>query len=513
MAKETNQLKWGAMLSYIQMALGIIIGLAYTPIMIRLLGKSEYGLYNTVSSTISMLSILSLGFNSSYIRYYSKYRKAGNEQAIYKLNGLFLIIFGIIGFIGLGCGLFLSFNLQYVFDEGLTSQEYAIAKVLMLLLTVNLAFSFPATLFTSIISAHEKYIFLKLLGMLKTVVGPLVTIPLLLAGYRSIAMVAITVGVSLLTDLLYFIYVKVVLRQKFIFHNFEKGIFKSLFIYTSFLAINLIVDQINWNIDKFLLGRFKGTEIVAIYSVGYSLYQYYSMFSTSVSGVFTPRVHRIVNTTGENVLEQKKQLTDLFIKVGRIQFLFLALLASGLVFFGKPFIHFWAGAGYEDAYYVMLLLVIPASIALIQNVGIEIQRAENRHQFRSITYLMMALINLILSIFLCQKWGAIGSAIGTAISLIVANGIIMNIYYQKKCNIDVSAFWKNILRMSLGLILPVLCGIAIIYFIDLYSIWNLILFIIVYAIIYCISMWFWGMNGYERNLILKPIIKIFKRGK
>ena len=156
MAKEANQLKWGAMLSYIQMGLGIVIGLIYTPVMIRLLGKSEYGLYNTVSSTISMLSILSLGFSSSYIRYYSKYKKEGNEQAIYKLNGLFLIVFGIIGVIALACGIFLSFNLRYVFDQGLTAQEYATAKILMLLLTVNLSVSFPASLLTSIISAHEK---------------------------------------------------------------------------------------------------------------------------------------------------------------------------------------------------------------------------------------------------------------------------------------------------------------------------------------------------------------------
>lgn len=513
MTKETNQLKWGALLSYIQMALGVIVGLAYTPIMIRLLGKSEYGLYNTVSSTIAMLSILSLGFNSSYIRYYSKYKKDGNEQAIYKLNGLFLLIFGIIGLIGLACGLFLSFNLQIVFDEGLTSQEYEIAKILMLLLTINLAASFPATLFTSIISAHEKYIFLKLLGMLKTVVSPLVTIPLLLAGFRSIAMVTITVSVSCFTDLLYYIYIKGALRQKFIFHDFEKGIFKSLFIYTSFLAINLVVDQINWNIDKFLLGRYKGTEVVAVYSVGYALYQYYSMFSTSVSGVFTPRVHKIVNALQEDLEAQKRELTDLFIKVGRIQFLLLALLSSGLVFFGAPFIYFWAGEGYKEAYYVMLLLVLPASVALIQNVGVEIQRAENKHQFRSIIYLIMALINLILSIFLCQKWGAVGSAIGTAISLILANGFIMNIYYHKKCNIDVVAFWKNILSISLGLILPILCGVIIVRFIDLYSIWNLIVAMIAYVITYCISMWFLGMNKYEKSLILKPIAKIAKREK
>ncbi len=511
MHKETNQIKWGAVLSYVQMALSIIIGLLYTPVMIRLLGKSEYGLYNTVSSTISMLTILSLGFNSSYIRYYSKYKKEGDEKAIYKLNGLFLIVFGIIGLVALVCGLFLSFNLQYVFKEGLTSQEYATAKVLMLLLTINLTISFPANLFTSIISAHEKYIFLKLLGMLKTIIGPLVTLPLLLLGYRSIAMVTITVSVSLITDILYFIYVKTVLKNRFVFHGFEKGIFKRLFVYTSFIAINLIVDQINWNMGKFLLGRFKGTEVVAVYSVGYSLYNYYAMFSSAISGIFVPRTHKIVNATANDVVKQKQELTDIFVKVGRMQFLLLGLLASGLVFFGKPFISFWAGTGYGDAYYVMILLVIPASIALIQNIGIEVQRAKNKHQFRSLIYLIMALINLVLSIFLCQRYGAIGSAIGTAISLVVANGLIMNIYYHKKCNIDIICFWKNILRMSIGLIVPIVFAIIIVNMVNLYNIGHLIIFICLYTIVYCISMWFTGMNKYERTLIQKPIKIVLRR--
>lgn len=72
---KVNQLKAGTIISYIQMSIQIIIGLVYTPVMIRLLGQSEYGLYNTVSSTISMLSVLRLGFNNSYIRYYSIYKK------------------------------------------------------------------------------------------------------------------------------------------------------------------------------------------------------------------------------------------------------------------------------------------------------------------------------------------------------------------------------------------------------------------------------------------------------
>ena len=114
----------------------------------------------------------------------------------------------------------------------------------------------------------------------------------------------------------------------------EKGLFSDLFAYTVFIAIELIVDQINWNIDKVLLARYKGTVMVAIYSVGYSLYTYYQTFSSSISGVFTPRIHKIVNS-GSSIENQRTELTELFTKVGRIQFLMLALIASGVVFFGK----------------------------------------------------------------------------------------------------------------------------------------------------------------------------------
>lgn len=512
MKAQVNQLKAGSILSYLQMGLSIIIGLLYTPVMLRLLGQSEYGLYSTVSSTISMLSVLSLGFNSSYIRYYARYKKEDNREAIDKLNGLFLIIFSIIGLIALACGLFLSFNLELVFDEGLTAGEYEIARVLMLLLTANLAISFPMSVFQNIISAHEKFIFLKLLGMLKTVASPLVTLPLLLLGFRSIAMVSVTLGVSVLTDTAYLIYSKTALKVRFRFGHFEKGLFKSLFAYTSFIAINLIVDQVNSNLGKFILGRFQGTTVVAVYAVGYSLYQYYMMFSTAISGVFTPRIHRIVNLTRDGEIpEQRRQLTELFTRVGRIQFLILALIATGLIFFGKPFIGFWAGEGYDDAYYVALLLIIPGSIPLIQNLGVEVQRALNKHQFRSIVYLCMAALNVILTVILCQRYGAIGTAIGTTVSVVIANGVAMNIYYHKKCNIDIIAFWKSIGRLAVGLIIPVICGIAIMNLFDFTSIFLLLGGIVVYTLIYEVSMWFLGMNDYEKSLIRKPIEKIFRK--
>ncbi len=510
--KNTNQLKIGSLLSYVQMGMGILIGLLYTPVMIRLLGTSEYGLYNTVSSTISMLSLLSLGFNSGYIRFYSQYKKENKQEAINRLNGLFLLIFSILGAIALACGLFLTEHLEYVFDKGLTQQEYATARILMVLLTINLAISLPMSVFSNIISAHEKFVFLKLVGLLRTVLSPLITLPLLLMGYRSVAVVAVTLTVYLISDGLYLFFVIFRLKERFWFRGIQGRDFTSLFVFTAFIAVNLIVDQINWNVDKILLGRFHGTQTVAVYSVGYTLYSYYQMFSTAVSGVFSPRIHKIVNDTKENIPQQKLLLTELFIKVGRIQFLILGLIASGMVFFGEYFItEIWAGAEYKDAYYVLLLLTFPATIPLIQNVGIEIQRAQNRHKFRSIAYLIMALVNLVMTYFLCQTYGAVGGAIGTAVSLLLANGVLINIYYHKKCNLDIAAFWKSIAKTLPGLLIPVFCGVLFLLFVDIASVWLFAAAVVGYCVVYFVSIYFFSMNSYEKSLLHQSAKKLLRK--
>ena len=75
-------------------------------------------------------------------------------------------------------------------------------------------------------------------------------------------------------------------------------------------------NQINWTVDTTLLGIISGTAATAIYGVGSQINQYYMALSTSISGVFTPQINRIV-ARGEG----DEQLTRLFTRVGRIQFM------------------------------------------------------------------------------------------------------------------------------------------------------------------------------------------------
>ncbi len=505
---EINQLKAGAALSYISMGLGYVISIIYTPIMLRLLGQSEYGLYNLVASVVSYLGLLSFGFGSAYMRYYSRYKVNNEQENIAKLNGMFLIVFSVIGFVAILAGSVLVFNIDLIFGEKLTMNELSTAKILMSIMVFNIALSFPASVFNSYITANEEYIFQKVLQMVKIVVNPFIMLPVLLMGYKSIGMVVVTTALTISVEIANAVFCFKKLNIKFLFHQFDFSLMREMAIFSSYIFMNMIIDQINWNVDKFILGRFRGTIAVAVYGLAAQLNTYYLSLSTAISNVFIPRVNRMVAVNNDN-----KKLTDLFTRVGRIQFILLSLVCTGLIFFGQPFINMWAGTNYNEAYPILLLLVVPVTIPLIQNLGIEIQKAKNMHRFRSWIYFFIAIANVFLSIPLAKAYGGIGAAAGTAISLIIGNGFIMNWYYHKKVGLDMRYFWSKILKFIPSFLPPMVIGILMLLFVDLYHIVSFLICGIIYVIVFCVSMWFLGMNQYEKDLIEKPMLEVLKKLK
>ena len=503
---KVNELKVGTLLSYISMGLGYLVSIIYTPIMLRLLGQSEYGLYNLVASVVAYLGVLNFGFGSAYMRYYSRYKVQEDRKKIANLNGMFLIIFSILGLISVIAGTILMMNTEVIFGSALTTGELSTAKILMMILVINLSISFPSIVFTSHITANEKFVFQKLVQMIKTVANPFVVLPLLILGYGSVGMVLATTFLNITTEIINVVYCINKLKMKFSFKNFDFILMREMTVFSSFIFINLLIDQINWNVDKFILGRFHGTVSVAVYGLAAQLNSYYLSISSVISSVFIPRVHKLVASNNSN-----NELTLLFTRIGRIQFIMLSLIASGLIFFGKSFINMWAGKEYDGAYPIVLLLIIPVTIPLIQNIGIEIQRAKNMHQFRSWVYFFIALGNLGLTIPLAKAYGGVGAAIGTAVSLIIGNGFLMNWYNHVKVGLNMKFFWKQILNFIPALIAPIIFGILIKNFFILNNFFNFLGLGIIYVIIFCVSMWLFGMNQYEKDLLGKPISKLFNK--
>ena len=504
---NSMQRRIGVILQYLQMGLSTIISLIYTPIMLKILGQNEYGIYNIASSTIAYLSLLSLGFGASYVRYYSIYKQKSDDNKVKELNGLYILVFSIIGVIALACGLFLTQHVHWFFNNTYTVSEILIAKKLMFLLTFNLAVSFTASVFVSYITSQEKFIFQKIINMVSTICSPIANVVLLYTGYGSVGMVLSSTVISITVACINIYYCFFKLGMKVNLKRLDFWLLRDIFVFSIFIAINQLVDQLNFQTDKIILGKVVGGASVAIYAVGSNLNNMFVSITAAVSNVFAPKINMIISRHDKNMDEE---INSIFTKVGRIQWYLGILIVSGFVFFGKYFTFIWAGEGYENAYYVALLLMIPMAFVSSQSIGIEVQRAKNKHKARSIVYLVMAILNVIMSIYLASVWGEIGSAFGTTISIVLCPIIFMNYYYQKHIGIDIKNYWKNIISTIPSFIFPFIFGFIAERYIRITSTFIFLTLVLCYSVLYIISIYRYSFNEYEKNMS-RNVIHKFKK--
>lgn len=438
------------------------------------------------------------------MKYNSKYRANNDKEGEYKLNAMYFLIFLVISILVFIVGVIISLNVNYIFRSKLTVKEINTIRILMLILTTNTSITFLVNVFISNIAAYEKFVVLKAVSIINTVLQPIITLPLLYLGYKSIAITIVNISLGFVAFGIDIWYCYKKLNFKMVFKDFDKQVFKDILIFSSFMFINIITDQITSATDKFLLGIFSGTAAVAIYNVGAQFNNYYLSFSSAISNVFTPRVNSMI---AKNV--SKIEIDNLFIKIGRIQFIILMLPFTGYIFFGQRFVDYLSGPGYESAFYIGLFLLISIIVPSMQNIGIEILKAKDLHKTRSVVYLFIAIGNILISIPLCIKYKGIGCALGTLLTMTLGTVFFMNYYYYKKAGIDIPRFWNEILKCIPSLIIPSIFGIFIRKYTLTVKLIIYVFFIMIYTIIYLISSYYLAMNTYEKT-ILKDIIQKFR---
>lgn len=500
-----NQRKAGTILSYVHIILNNTISLIYTPYMLRMMGQSEYGLYSTASSFISYLSVLSFGIGGAYIRFNARARANDDRDEERRLNGMFLTIFSLLSLVVLIGGIVFIVLAGKLVENTFSNQELFKLRVIMLILTVNMMVSFICNVFMMALQAYEQFFYVRLVLTIASVLQPVANVFALRAGGRSITITLLSFIIGALSYVAMFIYAKKEIQFEVSFHGFDKKALKEIFVFSGFLFLNTITDQITFSTDNIVLSSVKGTSAVAVYNVGASFKGYFQNFSTSISSVFSPQVNQIVAKNGE-----MKTLDNIFIKVGRIQFYIVSLILIGYCSIGYDFIRIWAGEDYNDAFYIGLLMMIAVFVPAFQNVGLEIQKAKNMHKARSVVYFAVALINIVMTIPFSIWWSGIGAALATVICMFFGTVIFMNYYYGKYIKLDIIGFWKSIGSILPGYIIPIGIGVLINQLWMINSCVDILLSGIIVVISFAVSTWLFSMNNYERKLIKQPLDKIKK---
>lgn len=500
-----NERKIGILISYINIFLQTIVGFIYVPILLYYIGAGEYGIYQLIGSFIAYFSIMDFGLTTAVINFYTKYKVENNKIAMENLLAIAMRCFlGITIFLViLAIGVYI--NLDNIFSFSMTNAEIISAKKIFLLLIFNIIITISTMIFRAIINAHEKFLFLKGLETIQLTLQPILVV-LILQEYPtafSVALVQTILNICLIIARVYYCFNKLKVTIKF--HYWDKNLFyefKKLALSSFIVAI---IDQIFYKTNQIILGIIDGTIAVAIYAIASLIYMNYMMVSIAISGVYLPY---IVELNAQ--VNGLKKISDLFIAIGRWQYFILAGIASGFIIFGRQFITFWAGKDFLDAYWITLLIIIPLTIDLIQNLALSVLQAQNKYDIRAKVYFFMGVLNFCLAIPLAKIYGGIGCAFVTGSVIFVGNGLIMNWYYLKIMKLDIKRFWKNIQRITIGVAGITIIGFAINSIINVQNLWLFGLSLVIYTAFYIGAMYSWFMNDDEQSKVKNIILK-FKR--
>lgn len=494
MAGNQKERVIGAVLGYLGIGVSIITGFLSVSLLTRCLGQSEYGVYSLVASMVGYISIMDFGMHNVTIRYITIYKAQSDWSGQSHFLGLTVKIYFFIDLIAAIIGLGVFNSVPYIFEARLTAPEIELTQKLFLVLLINLLISMPGAVFEACLIAYEKFVYVKSLSLLKLVMKLILMSAILLTGGRSLALVFLDTFLNisvLLAEIVYcFSGLKISIDYSARLQN--NPLLKKIVLFTSFVFIASISDQINWKADGIILGIIEGAKAVGISAVGMQLMSVYRSVTSVVSSVYLPQVTNMVITGKSN-----KELTDIMIRVGQIQLALVGLILCGFFTVGKSFIVFWAGKEYVDAYWVFAVLAVSLIVPSTQSIGINILEAKNMHKFRAKVYLGISVLNILLTVFLVKKYSVIGAALGTAMAMIVGNTIIINIYYWKAVRLEIPRFFCSVFGREFLCIVSSTIVSVLLYKMALVRVEIEIVKILAGAMIslfvYIINMVWWGL--------------------
>ena len=429
-----SSIKKGAIISYIAIFLNIAITFFYTPWMIRQIGVSDYGLYTLVSSFISYF-IMDFGLTQAIQRFIAKYRAESNEDGVAKMIGITTRVYLIIDSI-----IFLALLVMYFFIEGiftgLTPTEVERLKGLYIIGAVFSILSFMFKPMGGAMMAYELFVEAKAIGMINRVGSILLICLALLLGANVYALVFIQGAVSLAASVVTFFVFKKKTKLRIQWAYFNRSELKNIFTFSVWTFVTGLAQRLRFTFIPTILGILSNSSEIAIFSLGMALEGMTYTLSAGLNGLFLPKVSRISLSQGIDGVSQ------LMIRVGRLQLYLISLIFSGFIIFGRQFIQLWVGDGFSNVWYVLLLLIVSNLVSLTQSIAGDYVYVENKIKDTAIRIIGTSALGLCIAAILAPKYGAVGCAIGTGAGLCLYQ-IIINLFYHKKLKIDVLTFFKK----------------------------------------------------------------------
>ncbi len=498
---SAKEIKCGAILSYLTIAFYVIAGLLYTPYLIRNLGLSDYGIFSLSISIIGYFS-MDFGVGAAITRFIARFRAEDREAEVKNILGITTKLYLAIDLL-----IFIGLCLLYYFSDNLftslTPEEFERFKLVLLITSFFIIFSFPMMPLNGIFIAYEKMIALQCFEFLSKFLSVSLLVAALYLGLGLFGVVIVSCGVAISVQIAKLLYLHRKLGLTINVGYHDRNMLKSIASFSMWATIATIADKFFFAIVPFLLASFSGTTEIAIFAIIASIEGYVLTLARALNGLFLPKVMKMVVDKSSDYT-----ITALLIRVGRIQLYIIGYIIIVLFIFGRDFLQLWVGADFNMSYYGMLIVLFPCLFHLPMGIAEELIYARNKVKYRALIYVTGSVISVLLIVLLSPELGAIGASIAIGMAFLIAYNILADTIYYRVLKLGIGRFFKEThLKILPVFVIILILGFAIQYFFPTFSFISLGIKGIILTTVYITVAWVMSMNQEEKELIKSLVRK------
>lgn len=424
----------GAGFVFIGMILSKIFTYLYRIIVARI-GTSEYGLLSLGLAVISIaMYIPVLGMDQGILRYVSYYLGLKDKQRIkgtitkaLKIAIPLSILFTII--------LFFSSN----FISIILHQPDL--SLIIKILSLSLPFYTVGVLYLSVIKAYKRMDYWVLIkNILENFVKVLITYILILFG---LGVIGATIGFTI-ASMFTFIIAVILVESKLVPIIKSKIVSikqtKQLVGYSWPIMFNIILNQLLGWTDTLMIGFFKNPAQVGIYNAALPTAHIMTIIPAGIKALFIP-----IMTT---LYAQKKQMEFIAIYKTCTKWIYYFSFYIFMIFiiFSKEILQLLFGTAYIEGSSTVIIIIIGYFIYSVLSPTTALLKVIEKTKLLLFNTIISTTLNIILNYILIPRYGMIGGAIASTISLTLWSclGLIESYYITK-----IHPFKKGIFKLAI----------------------------------------------------------------
>ncbi|MBC8182080.1 flippase [candidate division KSB1 bacterium] len=386
-----------------------------------ILGAEKMGLFFLGVVILEFSGVFSrLGLDVGVLKYVALFEGQKDKQRIKGvINSSFLIV--LLASLLIGSTVY--FSADFIANHIFFKTEL---KAVLKILAISLPFSTIALVALSVTQAFHT---LKYRVYVEFFTNPLLNIFVVLIlfylfGWQIKGVTIAYVGAFFVSATLSIIFVKQLFPD--ILNGEVKPIYetKKLFRFSAPLMFVSVLNLIIMWTDVLMLGYFKTSADVGVYSAALRTAFFLNFIYISFSHLFAPRISDLYNKKRHDELASLfKIITKWMFTLSFPLFLIIVILSKDiLAIFGNAF-----EAGYLSLIILAVAHIINSAVGSVQHL---LMMSENEKVMMYIT-IIVCVLNFVLNLVLIPRLGINGAALATAISFVLLNLIMLYQVYKK----------------------------------------------------------------------------------